>query len=151
MDFAHEDNSIYPASDESTISSSGTTARILVVEDNHLNKKLFRDLLQIKGHEIFEAEDGDRGIEMARSLCPDLILLDIYLPTVSGLDVAKALKADQATDHIPIIAVTAFAMVGHEETVRAAGCDGYLAKPISIDSFFESVNSFLCPIAVDAI
>jgi two-component system, cell cycle response regulator DivK len=150
MDIAHYDNSSDSQSDETAGVSAGKTNRILIVEDNHLNKKLFRDLLRAKGHEIFEAGDGDEGIEMARSLKPDLVLLDIQLPTVSGLDVAKAMKADPSLDDIPLIAVTAFAMDGDEDMTRDSGCDGYLTKPISITNFIETVERFLCPLETDA-
>lgn len=116
---------------------------IMIVEDNPLNMKLFRDLLRAKGHEIIEAGDGNVALEIAGSRPLDLVLLDIQLPTVSGLDVAKAMKADPELSNIPIIAVTAFAMDGDEEMTRDSGCDGYLTKPISITSFIETVERFL--------
>jgi two-component system cell cycle response regulator DivK len=141
MDIAHYDNSNDVSSAET--GGGGSGKRILIVEDNRLNMKLFRDLLRVKGHEMFEAGDGGEAIVMVRSLKPDLVLLDIQLPTISGLDVAKAIRADASLAHIPIIAVTAFAQSGDEEMTKESGCDAYLTKPISITSFIETVERYL--------
>jgi two-component system cell cycle response regulator DivK len=133
--------------------SSGTEAKpmrqastpktILVVEDNELNMKLFHDLLEAHGYSILQTRDGMEALKLARQHKPDLILMDIQLPEVSGLDVAKWIKEDESLKSIPIIAVTAFAMKGDEEKIREGGCEGYLAKPISLTSFLETVERHL--------
>lgn len=117
--------------------------RILIVEDNDLNLKLFRDLLSANGYETLETKDGLEAISMTRSLRPDLILMDIQLPEVSGLDITQRIKADDEISDIPIIAVTAFAMKDDEEKILSAGCQAYISKPISIDHFMTTVKSFL--------
>ena len=121
----------------------GKSQKILIVEDNELNMKLFRDLLEAHGYETHQSRDGQEALSMARSVMPDLVLMDIQLPVISGLDVAKALKADDDLKHIPIIAVTAFAMKGDEEKIREGGCEAYLSKPISLTSFLETVEKHL--------
>lgn len=125
------------------LNGKSKSRRILIVEDNELNMKLFRDLLEAHGYETQESRDGQEALEMARSVMPDLVLMDIQLPVISGLDVAKAMKADDTLKHIPIIAVTAFAMKGDEEKIRQGGCEAYLSKPISLTSFLETVERFL--------
>lgn len=117
--------------------------KILIVEDNDLNLKLFRDLLMAHNYEIIDTKDGLEAIKLARSENPDLILMDIQLPEVSGLDVTRRLKADADVSHIPIIAVTAFAMKDDEEKILAAGCEAYVSKPISIVPFLNTVRKFL--------
>ena len=117
--------------------------RILIVEDNELNLKLFRDLLGANGFETLETKDGNEAVHMVRSQRPDLILMDIQLPEISGLDVTRKIKADPAISHIPIIAVTAFAMKNDEEKILQAGCDAYISKPISIQSFVETVKQYV--------
>lgn len=117
--------------------------KILIVEDNDLNLKLFRDLLTAHGYEIFETKDGLEAINLTRLQRPDLILMDIQLPEISGLDVTRRLKADESIRHIPIIAVTAFAMKDDEEKILAAGCEAYVSKPISILPFLNTVRRFL--------
>lgn len=117
--------------------------KILVVEDNSLNMKLMYDLLTAHGYDVLQAGEGMQGIEMARTSRPDLILLDIQLPDVSGLQVSQWLKQDDDLSTIPVIAVTAFAMKGDEEKIRAAGCDAYIAKPIAARNLLESLRSFL--------
>ena len=117
--------------------------RVLIVEDNELNMKLFRDLLQAHGYATLESRDGLDALKMARAERPDLILMDIQLPEVSGLEVAKWIKEDEELRDIPIIAVTAFAMKGDEEKIRAGGCEAYLAKPISLTNFLETVERYL--------
>ncbi len=119
-----------------------TEERILVVEDNEKNMKLFRDVLAAKGYRTLEATTGREAIELASEHEPDLVLMDIQLPEVSGLDLARQLKNDPALNQIPIIAVTAFALKGDEERIRQGGCDAYIAKPISVTRFIETVRQF---------
>ncbi len=116
---------------------------VLIVEDNDLSLRLFRDLLRAHGYETVQSETGFGGYELAREHRPDLILMDIQLPDISGLDMMKAFKDDQDLKTIPIIALTAFAMEEDEEKFRAAGCDAYLAKPISVHKFLETVSHML--------
>ena len=116
---------------------------ILVVEDNELNMKLFHDLLEAHGYNILQTRDGMEALKMARQHKPDLILMDIQLPEVSGLEVTKWIKEDDALKAIPIIAVTAFAMKGDEEKIREGGCEAYIAKPISVTNFLKTVQQFL--------
>jgi two-component system cell cycle response regulator DivK len=117
--------------------------RILVVEDNELNMKLFRDLLLANGFQVIETSDGAEALRLARAEVPDMVIMDIQLPETSGLEVAKWIKDDASLQHIPIVAVTAFAMKGDEEKVREGGCDAYLAKPISVEPFLETVRGLL--------
>lgn len=117
--------------------------RILIVEDNDLNLKLFRDLLNANNYETVETKEGLEAISLARNLRPDLILMDIQLPEISGLDVTRKIKADDEIRHIPVIAVTAFAMKDDEEKILRAGCEAYISKPISIDHFLSTVRKFL--------
>lgn len=116
---------------------------VLVVEDNELNMKLFRDLLEASGYDTVETRNGLEAIDLARSHRPDLILMDIQLPEVSGLEVTKWIKEDDDLRSIPIIAVTAFAMKGDEERIRKGGCEAYLSKPISVATFIETVKAYL--------
>ncbi|MGQ9367326.1 response regulator [Azospirillum sp. ST 5-10] len=117
--------------------------RVLIVEDNELNMKLFHDLLEAHGYETLQTRDGLEALKMARSHRPDLILMDIQLPEVSGLEVTKWIKEDDDLKSIPVIAVTAFAMKGDEEKIREGGCEDYIAKPISVTKFLQSVQKFL--------
>ncbi len=117
--------------------------KILIVEDNDLNLKLFRDLLAAHGYDTIETKEGLEAITLTKHEHPDLILMDIQLPEISGLDVTRRLKADASICDIPIVAVTAFAMKDDEEKILAAGCEAYLSKPISIVSFMETVRRFL--------
>jgi two-component system cell cycle response regulator DivK len=116
---------------------------VLIVEDNELNMKLFHDLLEAHGYETLQTRDGLEALKIARENNPDLILMDIQLPEVSGLEVAKWIKEDENLKRIPIIAVTAFAMKGDEEKIRQGGCEAYIAKPISVSKFLETVERFL--------
>ena len=116
--------------------------KILVVEDNELNMKLFCDLLNAHGYDTVQTGEGMKALELAREEKPDLILMDIPLPEVSGLEVTKWIKEDEDLRSIPIIAVTAFAMKGDEEKIRAGGCEAYIAKPISVGNFIETVKKF---------
>jgi two-component system, cell cycle response regulator DivK len=117
--------------------------RILIVEDNDLNLKLFRDLLTAHGYDTIETKEGMEAIDLTKTQHPDLILMDIQLPEISGLDVTRRLKADGAICDIPIIAVTAFAMKDDEEKILSAGCEAYISKPISIVPFLNTVRRFL--------
>ena len=116
---------------------------ILIVEDNELNMKLFNDLLQAHGYGTVQTMDGREAIGLAREHSPDLILMDIQLPEISGLEVTQMLKADDDLKDIPVVAVTAFAMKGDEEKIREGGCEGYIAKPISVPTFLDTVAKFL--------
>lgn len=119
--------------------------KILIIEDNELNLKLFRDLLEAHGFEIFYTRDGRQAMNMAREITPDLILMDIQLPEISGLDITQRLKSDEELKRIPVIAVTAFAMKDDEQKILDAGCDAYIAKPISIEPFLKKIHTFLSP------
>ena len=116
---------------------------ILIVEDNELNMKLFNDLLRANGFRTLQTNDGVNAIHVARLEKPDLILMDIQLPEVSGLEVTKWLKADDGLRHIPVIAVTAFAMKGDEEKIRHGGCEDYLPKPIKVATVIETIHKHL--------
>lgn len=116
---------------------------ILIVEDNELNMKLFRDLLEAHGYSTVETRDGREAIDLVRKHRPDLVIMDIQLPEISGLEITKQIKADPALRAIPIVAVTAFAMKGDEDWVIQGGCDGYIAKPISVMPFIQTVKKFL--------
>lgn len=116
---------------------------ILIVDDDPQNLKLIRDLLQIKGYHTLEAVNGQQGVELAKSKEPDLILMDVQMPVMSGLEATKILKADDNTKTIPIISVTAYAMKGDEEKIREAGFDGYIAKPVDIKEFLTTIAKYL--------
>ena len=117
--------------------------QVLIVEDNVLNMKLFNDLLEAHGYSTLKSSSGLEGFELARNHRPDLILMDIQLPEVSGIDIIKLLKENDDLRRIPVIAITAFAMKGDEERIRDSGCEGYLSKPISVSKFIETVRSFI--------
>lgn len=117
--------------------------KILIVEDNDLNLKLFNDLLEATGYEPIETKNGQEAVSLAEKERPDLIIMDIQLPNISGIDLIKEIKSNKELKNIPIIAVTAFAMQDDEEKILEAGCEGYLAKPISISSFLETIKKFL--------
>jgi two-component system cell cycle response regulator DivK len=119
------------------------TKKVLVVEDNELNMKLFNDLLEAHGIDTIQTRTGKDVLELARDNNPDLILMDIQLPEVSGLDVTKWLKEDDELKDIPVIAVTAFAMKGDEEKIREGGCEDYISKPISVTQFMDVINKYL--------
>lgn len=122
---------------------SAAAKRVLIVEDNELNLKLFRDLLEAHDIKALEVRDGTKAFDEISSAMPDLILLDIQLPHISGFDIARRLKASSVTRDIPIVAVTAFAMQDDEDKIIAAGCEAYMAKPIAIASFIQTVRKFL--------
>lgn len=117
--------------------------RILVVEDNDLNRKLFCDVLRSQGFAVEPVADGLDALERAREFVPSLIIMDIQLPNVSGLDLIEAAKKDPALRAIPVLAVTAYAGKGDEERIREAGAEGYLAKPVSIGPFMQAVRALL--------
>lgn len=119
------------------------TSKILIVEDNGLNMKLFSRLLESQGYSVVQRIDADNIYDVVVEARPDLILMDIQLPTISGLDATRILKSDDVTRHIPIIAVTAFAMEYDQNKVLQAGCDAYLAKPIQVISFLTKVIEML--------
>jgi len=116
---------------------------ILIVEDNELNMKLFTDLLQAHNYNTIQSLDGSDALELSRDNKPDLIIMDIQLPGISGIEITKLLKADDELKDIPVIAVTAFAMKGDEERIMEAGFSAYVAKPVSVPSFLENVAKFL--------
>jgi CheY-like chemotaxis protein len=118
-------------------------SRVLVIEDNPLNLELVTDLLQAGGHIVWQAQTAEEGLRLARENLPDVILMDLSLPGMDGLAATKALRAEPATERVPIIALTAHAMRGDEETALNAGCDGYLAKPIDTRTFVASVAAFI--------
>ena len=117
--------------------------RILVVEDNKLDMRLLKDILEGSGYETLQAADGLEAIDLAFASLPDLILMDIQLPEISGLEVSRRLKGDDRSRRIPIVAVTAFAMGWHEREALDSGCDAYISKPISVLGFLNTVKSFL--------
>lgn len=119
------------------------SGKVLVVEDNELNMRLFCDLLGAYGFTTYQCRDGAKAVEIARKELPDLIIMDIQLPEVSGLDITRWLKDDAKVAHIPVLAVTAFAMRADEQRVREAGCEGYLSKPIQIASFIRAVEALM--------
>lgn len=121
----------------------GQGKKVMIVEDNELNMKLFHDLLEAHGVETVQARDGKNVLALVREHKPDLILMDIQLPEVSGLDITKWLKDDDDLKSIPVIAVTAFAMKGDEQKIREGGCEDYISKPISVIKFIETVQKYL--------
>ena len=123
---------------------------VLIVEDNELNMKLFCDLLDAHGYRTVQTRDGLEALDLARKHRPDLILMDIQLPEVSGLEITKWLKDDEELKSIPVIAVTAFAMKGDEEKIRQGGCEAYIAKPISVAHFVDMVRQFIGRSAAEA-
>jgi two-component system cell cycle response regulator DivK len=127
----------------SEVGIMGMAKTVLIVEDNELNMKLFHDLLEAHGYNTVATRNGVAAIDLARRHRPDLILMDIQLPEVSGLEVTKWIKDDPELHSIPIIAITAFAMKGDEERIRQGGCEAYLSKPISVAKFIETIRQFL--------
>ena len=117
--------------------------KILVVEDNELNLRLFCDILRAHGYEADPVRDGRDAVDRARVFAPDLVVMDILLPHISGLEIIEQLKADEALAPIPIMAVTAYAAKGDEERIRAAGAEGYVSKPISVIRFVDAVRTLL--------
>ena len=130
-------------SDSQPIMGAAMQKTVLVVEDNELNMKLFNDLLEAHGYKVVQTRDGLSALEIARKHMPDLILMDIQLPEVSGIEVTKWLKEDPDLKRIPVIAVTAFAMKGDEQKIREGGCEAYISKPISVVGFLQTIDKFL--------
>jgi two-component system cell cycle response regulator DivK len=116
---------------------------VLIVEDNELNMKLFHDLLDVHGYSTVQTRNGLEALKLAREHKPQLIIMDIQLPEVSGLEVTRWLKDDDELRDIPVVAVTAFAMKGDEERIRQGGCEAYISKPISVGGFIETVRRFI--------
>lgn len=121
------------------------TKTVLIVEDNELNMKLFHDLLEAHGIATIQTNEGKKAFDLAREHKPDLIIMDIQLPEISGLEVTTQLKQDEELKSIPVIAVTAFAMKGDEQKIRDGGCEDYISKPISVSRFIEVVKKHLGP------
>jgi len=121
---------------------ASTVKTVLIVEDNELNMKLFNDLLEAHGYRVLQTREGLSALDIARKHKPDLILMDIQLPEVSGIEVTKWLKEDDDLRSIPVVAVTAFAMKGDEQKIREGGCEAYISKPISVASFMTTINGF---------
>ena len=119
------------------------TKQILIVEDNALNLKLLHDVLEAHGYGTMSAGEGRAGVSLAQEHWPDLVLMDLQLPDMSGLDAVAELKRDKRTQAIPVVAVTAFALAGDEQKALRGGCDGYLAKPIALRSFLDMVERFI--------
>jgi two-component system cell cycle response regulator DivK len=118
-------------------------AKVLIVEDTPANMKLAVFLLQSAGHTVLSATDAEAGLTLARDELPDLILMDIQLPGIDGLEAAAVLKGDDATRAIPVVALTALVMKGDEERIRSAGCDGYIAKPMRYQEFLATIAAQL--------
>jgi two-component system cell cycle response regulator DivK len=123
--------------------SPHTAKRILVVEDNELNMKLLNDVLEAHGYVVLATGEGAVAVAWAQQYRPDLILMDLQLPDMSGLEVTRQLKADPETTSIPIVAVTAFAMAGDEKKALEHGCDAYVAKPINLRNFLDLIAGFI--------
>ncbi len=119
------------------------TKMILIVEDEPKNLTLLRDLLQVSGYKTIEATDGEQGVELAKSNKPDLILMDVQMPKMDGLEATRILKADATTSNIPVLALTSYAMKGDKERVLEAGCNGYLPKPFNIQELLKEVTEYL--------
>lgn len=116
---------------------------VLVVEDNELNMKLIRSLLQLGDFDILEAQDAERAIELVKKIKPDLILMDIQLPGMDGLNATRIIRNDPSLKNIPIVAITSYAMHGDEQKAKSAGCTGYIAKPIDTRSFLDNINEYM--------
>ena len=121
--------------------------RVLIIEDNEANMELATDLLEVAGLEVLQARTADIGIDLARSQIPAVIVMDIGLPGMDGLEATRILKADAVTRSIPVLATTSHAMTGDQEKALAAGCDGYITKPIDTRTFADTVKRFLSPSA----
>lgn len=129
--------------DKPVAASPDTSKSVLIVEDNELNMKLFHDLLDAHGYRTIQTRNGLDALALAREHRPDLVLMDIQLPEVSGLEVTRWLKEDDELRNIPVVAVTAFAMKGDEERIRSGGCEAYVSKPISVMLFLETVRKYI--------
>ena len=118
-------------------------SKILIVEDNEMNMRLFSDLLKARGYEVFQCMDGKKALAMVEDERPDLVLMDIQMPGISGLEVTALIRKTPSVADTKIIAVTAFAMKGDEQKIIDGGCNGYIAKPITVADFLSTVDSFL--------
>ncbi len=116
--------------------------KVMIVEDNPINMQLFSDILEASGYEVIQVTESTKAVEEIISIKPDIVLTDIQMPVISGLELTKMIKSNNDIKNIPVIAITAFAMKGDEEKILEAGCDGYIAKPISIKPFLETVAKF---------
>jgi two-component system, cell cycle response regulator DivK len=116
---------------------------VLIIEDNPLNMKLFSAIIEAQGYHVLAATDGSHGLDLAHKQHPDLIVVDVQLPDISGLDLTRSLKADKDTRDIPIIVTTAHGLSGDAEEIQASGCDGFMAKPIAIAQFLELIELFV--------
>ena len=132
-----------PGADITKTPANAKHKRILIVEDNQLNSKLLKQLLTAYGYEVRESPEGLQALDLARDERPDLILMDIRLPGISGLEVTRLLKQDDQTKTIPIIAITALASPEYEKKGWESGCDAYVLKPIILDNFLRTIESFL--------
>ena len=130
-------------SEPSSALPASTRGCVLIVEDNPLNMKLFSAMVGSQGYDVLQAGDGRAALDLAHQEHPDLIIMDLQLPEISGLEVTHSLKADSDTSSIPIIATTAYALYGSEEKIRESGCDGYMAKPIALTEFLELIESLM--------
>jgi CheY-like chemotaxis protein len=117
--------------------------KILIVDDNDNNRKLLRVILEKSGYEVHETLYGEEGIRLAKELIPDLILMDVQLPTMSGLQATAAIKSDDTTSEIPVIAVTSYAMIGDREIFLSQGFDEYIPKPVNINELIETVKKYI--------
>jgi two-component system cell cycle response regulator DivK len=122
-----------------------TPGRVLVVEDNDRNRKLVRTVLEHAGFDVVEAVTGEQGVAIAAAVHPDLVLMDVQLPGIDGHDALRLLRSDQTTSHVPVVAVTAFAMKGDDARALEEGFDGYIQKPISVRALVEQVRGLLEP------
>ena len=127
----------------SSTAPASTRGCVLIVEDNPLNMKLFAAMVRSQGYDVLEASDGRTALDLARQQHPNLIIMDLQLPDMSGLDVTRSLKADAGTRDIAIIATTAYALRGDEEKIRASGCDGYMAKPIAVSNLLDLIETLI--------
>ncbi len=130
-------------SEPSSVLPASTRGCVLIVEDNPLNMKLFSAMVGSQGYDVLQAGDGRAALDLARRHHPNLIIMDLQLPDMSGLDVTRMLKADDDTRDIAIIATTAYALRGDEEKIRASGCDGYMAKPIAVSNLLDLIDALI--------
>ena len=130
-------------SEPSSVLPASTRGNVLIVEDNPLNMKLFSAMVGSQGYDVLQAGDGRAALDLARRHHPNLIIMDLQLPDMSGLDVTRMLKADDDTRDIAIIATTAYALRGDEEKIRASGCDGYMAKPIAVSNLLDLIDALI--------
>jgi len=128
---------------QSDMNSVPVKKKVLVIEDDEKNLRLMEDLLEFNGYIVIKAMDGKQGVDSVRTEKPDLILMDIQMPVMDGMEATKILKGDEETRDIPIIALTSYAMQGDEQRIRESGCDGYMTKPIDVKHFLKEVDQIL--------